>query len=465
MVNRVFLVESFVYRVEKEGYTPSEEEIRSIGEILGQPTKKLEVVLDRYWQVFTKNIEKKCSSLGSRSICIYTWRSNVPFKVYPLALHAFGTIILFEGDKPVNVLAYPFNKPLSYAKSPGISEEELRGKVPREVTVRVDGWHLTLYYNPLIERWVFATRYVLHNMYYVKGRLVEEPLDIIANPYVELADAKAKETGLYEAVDRYRGWTFTFVLEGPEPAITRPPYPIGADPSQYRLYLLMARDPEGRLYTWSETKRLLGYETPSLVEPREISELYREVRERLDVRSYIAFVDSGDPENPVLVELESDYYAEAMNAKHLNDAKSAAMLIAEGMLDKLLGLLSDQQAAVARELGKRVYELQEALITSTSHAPIEEVSRALVDAAREQGVRGLYYEEVAKALKEANVKRVVKKTLGLILEGKSLLSIDSIQPLDRLLESFKSRLQLKEQPPGSRGSLKGRRQQSSMVTG
>ena len=82
----------------------------------------------------------------------------------------------------------------------------------------------------MIERWVFATRYVLHNMYYVKGRLVEEPLDVIANPYVELADAKAREMGLYEAVDRYRGWTFTFVLEGPEPAITRPPYPIGADP-------------------------------------------------------------------------------------------------------------------------------------------------------------------------------------------------------------------------------------------
>ena len=102
-----------------------------------------------------------------------------------------------------------------------------------------------------------------------------------------------------------------------------------------------------------------------------------------------------------------------------------------------------------------MYELQEALITSTSHAPIEEVSRALVDAAREQGVRGLYYEEVVKALKEANVKRVIKKTLGLILEGKSLLSIGSIQPLDRLLESFKSRLQLKEHDSRVERELKG----------
>jgi len=437
LVNRVFLVEDFVYRVECEGYSPSEEEIRAIGEVLGQPTKKLNVVLDRYWQVFNKNIEKKCSSLGNKSVCIYTWRSGVPFKVYPLALHAFGTVILFEGDKPVSVLAYPFNKPLSYAKSPGIPESELRGAVPREVTVRVDGWHLTLYYNPLIERWVFATRYVLHNMYYVKGRLVEEPLDTIANPYVEIADAKARELGLYELVDKYRGWTFTFVLEGPEPAITRPPYPLGADPGQFKLYLLMARNPQGRLYTWSETQRLLGLETPRHVEPREISELYGEVRGRLDVRSYIAYIDSGDPENPVLVELESDYYADAMSVKYLNDAKSAVLLITENLTEKLVEMLNEDQARVVRDLGSRVRELVEFLNTSASQISLEDIARALIDSAREHGVKGLYYEEVFKNLREGNIKRVVRKVLSTLLEGKSLLSVEVAQLVESFLESLR----------------------------
>ena len=440
MVNRVFLVEDFVYRVEREGYSPSEEEIRAIGEVLGQPTRKLNVVLDRYWYVFTRNIEKKCSSIGNKSICIYTWRTNVPFKVYPLALHAFGTIILFEGDKPVSVLAYPFNKPLSYAKSPGISESELVGRVPREVTVRIDGWHLTLYYNPLIDRWVFATRYVLHNMYYVRGKLVEEPLDTIANPYVEIADVKAREIGLYSVVERFRGWTFTFVLEGPEPAITKPPYPIGADPSLFKLYLTMARDPEGKLYTWSEAQRLLGYEIPRLIEPREVRELYREIRERLDVRSYIAYFDSGDPENPILVELESDYYADAMSVKYLNEAKSVVLLTVEGFTERLVEILREDQVSAVKDISSRVQELLEVVRKGLSQRLVEDVSRIIVNVAREHGVKGLYYEEVFKSLKEGNIKRVVKKVLGLLLENKSILSAETLKLVNNFSESFKKNL-------------------------
>lgn len=440
LVNRVFLVEDFIYRVEREGYSPSEEEIRVIGEVLGQPTRKLNVVLDRYWYVFTRNIEKKCSSIGNRSICIYTWRTNVPFKIYPLALHAFGTIILFEGDKPVSILAYPFNKPLSYAKSPGISENELKNRVPREVTVRIDGWHLTLYYNPLIDKWIFATRYVLHNMYYMRGKLVEESLDTIANPYVEIADVKARETGLYNVVEKFKGWTFTFVLEGPEPAITKPPYPIGADPGLFKLYLTMARDPEGRLYTWSESQKLIGYEIPKLVEPKDVGELYREVREKLDVRSYIAYFDSGDSENPVLVELESDYYADAMSVKYLNDAKSTALLIVEGFTERLIELLRKEQVDVIKNINSRVQGLLEVIRKALSQRPIEDVSRIIVNTAREHGVKGLYYEEISKSLKESNVKRVVKKVLGLLLENKSILSTETMQLINSFSESLKKNL-------------------------
>jgi len=430
LVNRVFLVEDFIYRVEREGYYPKENEVKTISEVLGQPTRKLSVVLDRYWQVFSRNIEKKCSSLGDRSICIYSWRSGVPFKLYPLALHALGTIILFQGDKPLSVLAYPFNKPLSYSKSPGISENELRGSIPREVTVRIDGWHLTLYYNPLIERWVFATRHALHNMYYVKGRLVEESLDVIANPYVEIADKKARDIGLYNAVENYRGWTFTFVLEGPEPAITRPPYPIGADPGLFRLYLLMARDPSGKLYTWSETRKLISLETPSFIEPREISTLYREIRSRLDVRSYIAYIDSGDPENPILVELESDYYADAMNVKYLNDAKSAVILSAEGLIGELLSILSEHQAQVIRELDSSVQKLLELLNTAVSTGIIDKAASALLDVVRKQRLRELNFSEIYKNLSEKNTKRIAKKLLGLLLEGKSILAAETLKVIN-----------------------------------
>jgi len=364
----------------------------------------------------------------------------VPFRIYPLSLHAFGTIILFVKEKPTSVLAYPFNKPLSYAKSPGIPEEELRGVTPREVSVRVDGWHLTLYYNPLIERWVFATRYVLHNMYYVKGRLVEEPLDTIANPYVEIADIKAREIGLYSTVEKYRGWTFTFVLTGPEPAITRPPYPIGADPGLYDLYLIMARDPSGKLYTWSETHELLGYKIPRLIEPREISDLYREIRGRLDTRSYIAFIDSGDPENPILVELESDYYADAMSVKYLNDAKSAVILIVEGYIDKLVEILDDQQANAVKEISYRVHRLTDIVKNNISRVDIDSVARAIITTAREYGVKGLSYEEVSKNLREGSIKRVVKKLLSLMLENRSLYSPEPVQLLDNYLDLLEKKL-------------------------
>lgn len=434
MVNRVFLVEEFLYRVERENYQPSEEEIKHVSELLGQPTKKLEVLLNRYWQVFTKYIEKKCSKAGSQSICIYSWRVNVPFRVFPLALHAFGTVILFNDDRPVKVLAYPFNKPLSYAKSPGISEEECGNAIPREVSMRVDGWHLTAYYNPLLDKWVFATRYALHNMYYKKGKLVEEPVNSIANPYVLVADAIAERDGLYKALDNYRGWTFTFVLKGTEPAITKPPYPISAETEEYKLYLLMARDPEGRLYSWSETWKLVNYRTPELVKPRIMRELYTEVRRKLDVRSYIAYVDVGDSENPLLVELESDYYSDAMNVKYLYDAKSTVILVSEGVTSELVNIVDANIARRVLEIEQVYKSLEELLLNAVSRNIVKEVSENLVNAVREMGITTLHVNEVSKSLSEGNVKRVVKKVLSLVFEGKSLISEDLLKRAEKLIK-------------------------------
>lgn len=437
-MNPIFAIEEFVYRVDFEGYKPSEDEVKKMGELLGQPTKKLDVFMNRYWQVFKNYIEKKCASEGNISICIYTWKANTPFRLFPAALHAFGTVILFEGEKPVKVLAYPMNKALSYNKSPGLSPEEYGDKVPREVSLRVDGWQVTAYYNPLINRWVFATRYVLHNMYYVKGRLVVEPLDSIANPYVSIADAIAEKTGLYEKLDKYRGWTFTFVLEGPEPAVTRPPYPIGARVEDYKLYLLMARDPEGKLYTWSESRKLVDYSTPALVEPRRLRDIYEEARRRLDVRSYFAYIDTGDPENPVIVELESDYYPDAMNAKYLNDAKSAGVLLCEGLVEDLVKILNEQQVARVLKIEEYRRELEGLLARSLSTLSADEVAEILVKSLRELNIREVSRGELAKALSEGNVKRVVKKAIALLLEGKSLVSDEPVMVLKNFVNTVKS---------------------------
>lgn len=421
-MNSVFLVEDFVYRVDVEGYQPGEDEVKRVGELLGQPTKKLNVVLDRYMQVFRNYIEKKCSSEGDYSVCIYSWKPNVPFRPFPMALSAFGTVVLFERNKPKEVLAYPIPKAMSYAKSPGLSPEEYADKVPKEVSSRIDGWQLTAYYNPLLKKWVFATRYVLHNMYYAKGRLVVEPMDAVANPYVIVGDAIAQRDGLYDMLDKYRGWTFTFVLEGPEPAVTKPPYPIGVDIEKFKLYVLMARDPSGRLYTWSETRNLLDYNSPPLVPPGRLADLYEEVRTKLNVRSYFAYLDTGDPENPVIAELESDYYPEAMNALYLNDARAATVIVCEGLVDKLAEMLDSPRKEVVFEMDRYRRQIEEALVRAAETLGPDETSRIFFEALREAGVRGVNPGEIAKAIKEGNVKRAVKKALALASDGKSLLT-------------------------------------------
>ena len=331
----------------------------------------------------------------------------------------------------------PFNKPLSYAKSPGVPESEYGLLTPREVSLRVDGWHLTAYYNPVLGRWVFATKYALHNMYYKKGKLVVEEFNNIVNPYVSVADTIAENEGLYSALDRYRGWTFTFVLEGPEPAITHPPPPIGVDVEKFKLHLLMSRSPEGRLYTWSETQSLLNYRTPLLLEPKPLRELYKEVKQRLDVRSYFAYVDTGDPENPLIVELESDYYAEAMNTKYLNSAKSAALLISEGVAHELTKLLDKVVAERVRELEKAYYDLESVLANALRAGLVKEASEALLRALRDLGVKGLQVTEVTKNLGEGNIKRVLRKVLASLLEDKSLLADETLELVHRLVNALR----------------------------
>ncbi|MEM1628472.1 MAG: hypothetical protein QXP02_03085 [Desulfurococcaceae archaeon] len=437
MANRIFSIESFIYKVQYENYTPREEEIKTIGELLGQPTKKLDVVVERYNQVFGKSIEKKCVSEGDVSICIYSWSPKVPFKVFPASLHAFGTIILFEKEMPKHILAYPINKALSYAKSPGLPENEYGDLIPVEVSERIDGWQLTAYFNPLLGRWIFATRYALHNMYYKKGKLIVEQLDQIVNPYVAIGDVLAEKEGLYEKLDKYRGWTFTFILEGVEPAITKPPYPIGAEYDKYRLYALMARDTEGKLYTWSETARLLQYRVPPLRGIKPLRDIHVEVKTRLDIRSYFAFVKTGDPENPLLVELESDHYPDAMNVKYLYDAKSSALLITDGLGEELKKILDQSTREAVTKLEVYVKRLEDMFsnikddaIYTMSHV----ISKALRDLVKTASISP---EEVSRYLKERNTRRLLRKVLSMLLNNRSLMSDETFHILDALIEKLR----------------------------
>lgn len=443
-LNYVFRVEEFIHRVEIQGYQPGEDEVKTIGEILGQPTRKLSVVYERYYYIMRNYIEKKCTEIDNKSICLYTWRHGVPFRLFPLALHAYGTILLFEDIRPTTTIAFPMNKALSYAKSPGLSIEEYGDRVPLDASIRVDGWHLTAYFNPLLNRWIFATRYALHNMYYMRNRLVIESIDSISNPYVVLADQIAERDGLYSKLDKYRGWTFTFVLEGPEPAITKPPYPIGADLDKYRLYLALARSPDGRLLTWSETSRLIDYPSVPHYPVKSLRELYEEIRFSLTNRSIFAYIDTGDPVNPVIAELESDLYPDAMNTIYLNDAKSAGILVCEGRAKELASILGDTRGEFVLRLDQVRAELESVLNRAIESMNIDLVAKSLDKILGETGVKGLSHGEIKKLLEERNTKRLVKKLLALVLNSRSILDDTTLKDTHEIIKKLAKAVKLTE---------------------
>lgn len=440
MVNAVFYVERFVHKVMHEGYTPSEEEVKVVSELLGQPTRKIDVVLSRYRQVFGWYVVKRCAEADVNvELCIYTWNQRAPFRLFPLALHAFGTVLLFKGREPVEVLAYPMPKALSFAKSPGLSREKFGNTVPREVTERVDGWQVAAYFNPILGKWMFTTRYVLHNMFFEAGKLVVEDFSSIANPYVYVAHKLAEESGLYNKLSRFeKGWTFTFVLKGPEPAITKPPYPMGDDYPKYKLYLLFARDPSGKLYTWRESRALLDYETPQYVEPEPLEKLYERVVNRLDVRSYMAYVDTQDPENPIIAELESGLYPDAMSVKYLYDAKSAAIISSEGFGERLAEMVEEFVKGAVMGIDVAVKSFAKLLERVMD---IDAVAMSIVEVLENykpgHGVSG---DEIKAALKSGNIKRVVKKVFSTLLEGKSIATKATIDTINQFVEELRIKI-------------------------
>ncbi len=437
-MNSIFFVEKAMYWAIAKGEDLPEDIIRKCGELLGQPSKKIESVIARYRQVFGRYISKRCTHVSeTEEVCIYTTNPRAPFKLMPVTMNATGTVILFREGEPIELLAYPIPKALSYAKSPGIPAEEYGDIIPREVSLRLDGWQLNAYYNPLLKRWIFSTRYVLHNMYFERGRLIEEPFDTIANPYVYVADKLAEEQNLYQVLDKYRGWTFTFILLGPEPAITHPPYPLGTDYRQYRLVPLMARDPTGKLYTWSETASLLESEGPPLIEPRKLRELYNTVRRSLTIRSYIAFIDRDDPENPLLAELESELYPDAMNVKYLYSAKSVAILTYEDAADRLTEIVDENLKPRIERLAKLLTMFEDKLRNVASRPDLPDIAKRLANLVNEiTNRRTLSADEVIKNLERGNVRRIAKKISSLVLEEQSIATENPITIVEKLIDAI-----------------------------
>ena len=318
---------------------PNPDDVKRISELLGVSSKKSSYVLNRWFnEILGKYIDKKCVSISEDVVeCIYSPVLGTPPRYFPVVLHATGTVLLFEKDD-IKTIAFPIHR----ARDLGIHGVSIpEDKEPIEITERLDGWQITFYYDPILKKWIAATRYVLHNMRYEKGKLIIEEFGNIINPYVEVAMIIAEETGLLNKFKGFEGWTFTFTLVGPEPAILKPGAPSKWNWDKYKLYLIAARKPDGTLLTTRESAELLKIEHVPTHETKSIQELVNEIQKSLTKMSY--FLRYGDDNvTPTIIEIKSTMYPEAMNLKYYNDAKSFTILLTEGYGNKILNLIQDE---------------------------------------------------------------------------------------------------------------------------
>ncbi|MCX8184453.1 MAG: hypothetical protein RMI56_06215 [Sulfolobales archaeon] len=354
--NSICVVEEFKLRLD-EGYNPTQDEVRYVSFLLGETTKRVEVLSSRYVNIFTHLIEKNCSYIGNESLCIYTWNPKIPVKYFPVSLDATGTV-LYISKSQVSLVAYPVHR--SYdIESSGVKIPELDKNKVVEITSRVDGYQITFYFNNLLKKWVPATRYVLHNMRYIKNRLVVDDLNNIVNPYAAVANYIAQNKGLYERIENMVGWTLTFVLEAPEPAIVRPNIELYSY-EDFRLYLVSARSPSGHLLTTAESSQLVGWESVP-VEKVEVSSS-DELKKLIDmwstdiyIRSRFVRFATSDSVRPYVVEVRSKLYENSVLVKYFSDPKSLIVLASYGFGDEGVRLLTDYRDV--REVGREICEL------------------------------------------------------------------------------------------------------------
>ncbi len=426
MENPIYTVEKILWLLES-GHHVEGNMIRRAGELLGTPVRRAEALRARYSDVFSRFVERRCSDAGSGyRVCIYSWNKRRAFKAFPVSLYATGTVILFRGGEPVEVMCSPLPKALDY---PSASNNIPGSSTPYHVSERVDGWQVNLYYDKILGRWVFSTRYVLHNMYFSRGALNIDRYGEISNPIVSLADAIASREDLYGRLRDLEGWSFVFVLLGPEPAITSPPYPIAPDPSEYSLYLVGARRKDGSLITGPEAGEEIGWGlVPPAKNPKPLEDLYGEVRGSLTTRSLIAWLRVGEGD-PVVLEIPSQYYYDAMMVKHLRDAKSASILCSEDLCEDAAKLVPGDLGERVRSIGRVFRDLVDAFERGCID---EKTSQLIANTINEiRGGEGITAKEILVEALSRNYRRLARKILALILEEKSLASDETTEILTK----------------------------------
>jgi hypothetical protein len=405
-----------------------EGEVLRLSGLLGSPTRKLDAALARYRDVVGRLIEERCSSApGGGEVCIYTWARWAFKRYFPAALDAGGTVLWKRGDGSVELLSYPLHR----ARDLGVRGVSLPGSPAALASPRVDGWQVNLYWDPLLGRWEFTTRYVLHNMRFEGGRLTVAVYGERINPVVQAAWEVAESSGMASRLgEDLRGWTLTFMLEHREPATLLRRNPTPEDAGSLRLVLVAARETRGRLLDPLESRGVaerLGVDSLGDRVLRGLEDPGRAVEEsrRMTGHPSVFLWYPGDPEHPDIYEVKSQVYEDFLKAVRAGDARSLVVLLTSGdeevreRLRERLGALVDRVEEALGELGEalRAVESPEELRQLLLAAGIQaKLASSAAKALREKPERALRIVAVAsvegfKADEAAEVLRGVARAL------------------------------------------------------
>lgn len=390
VANYLFNVVS-VFEKWASGEDISEKEVYEASRLLGTPTRKLEVFLQRYRDVFGRIIEERCSDAPRGRVCIYTW-SRWAFKRYfPAALDAGGTIVWYPEPGLTKLVSYPLHR----AYDLDVHGVKLPESDPDAAVPRLDGWQVNLYFDEILSRWVFSTRYVLHNMRFEGKQLVVEDYGRVVNPLVETAEKIATRKGVYGGLEEMKGWTLTFMVMGEEPASVRRGLPDPDEYENYDLVLIAARKPNGELVPpFSEELNGLSLPVKTLVDTvlrGDKDTLLTRASKSIEYPSmFLWYLD--DVEHPSFYEAKSQFYNDYMKAIHKLDAKSLVVLITSGNEEVVERL--------RQEIGTAVDEAREALLELRTI--LEKVSP----------------NQLAKALARAGLGKQAKDAVRAIEKGK-----------------------------------------------
>jgi len=428
--NSICMVEALKIAIDK-GYEPSLEEIKMISKYLGQPTKKIEAFEGRYLDVFTRLIQKNCIIIEHGELCIYSWNPRAYIRYFPVSIDAVGTILFIDHNGKVKTLAYPSHRTHDIeGHRVKILDPEITPII--EITKRIDGYPITFYYNPIIKRWIPATRYLLHNMIYWRRRVEVVDIEEIINPYVRLADEIAERHGLYNELKGYDDWTYTFILKVPEPAILKPNIEL-YDASDAELILLNARKPDGELLTVKESSKLIKWTHVPIIELKldnkeELRSFIDRCRFDLEYRSTMLRYRDDEVFRPYTLEVKSKIYPEAMKVKYSSDPKSLLILTSYGYGEHAVNLLIDYADIknAGMELVKLYGELENKIKKIIDS---DQIIKALKIFNLEHQLKG----EVERARRKGNITRFLRKLVALLAGETIYEAKENISKLLKLL--------------------------------